>query len=494
MSYDSRLKRKTLGSDQILEDKQNAEESSPLYGFIEMGLIAFGGYKLYKAGAFKEIAGGLMEYGASLAKEGEIAATTMGAIKKWSKLKNLPTEDLMKIGQEYAVPMNSIFRDRNTSIFYDLVQDLKDLDFSKGFSSISNFKRLRELMSGTEADMHILKKITDEAIKNLPNKKKDMTKTSLYRHFTDLVGLERNLMGMDKENIKPYEADDIVTKTMDAIIEKHTLTDKMKKQQLKESGYRMLTLGDIAELEGVGLKMKEGMELDLGRVFDADKKSLLERINDLGNSKNMISSSKGSIFKSEWKNLIIDENIRINEAGKIIDYRMSVDNLNNFKRSLAMDFKLPLVQFNPVKSALGWDKAGRKTPLFGYISPNQYNAGITGIAGQKVTVGEWMAETFGEEFRNKPISVIDGNLYINKTMEDGKHSLLKIGEGFRLHDISYADKSSGLKALHNAYRQMSGIKTNLGQTESTFKGNEFMYHALVLDGITTSLRKCVFFS
>lgn len=471
MSYENNLQRRTLGG-QVTEDYQNTQDDSAIYTTISLGLASVVGYKLFKSGAFKEIAGSLMEYADSLAKGGDIAATTMSSIKQWSKLKDIPAASLGKSGQKYLPPKNSIFRPRESSVFYDIFQDLKDFDFSAGFTSTRNFQSLRKIMADTQIDMHLLKQMTDENVRHLPNNRTDYTNTQLYQHITEITRMDLSMRHMDPNRLQSAEANAFSVEAMNSLLRHHTLTEDIARQQIRESGYRVLTLGDVAEMVDGKLVAKKGVGIDIDSRTNAKYASLLEEIN----TTRLYSSNKKITQNDNWQRLIIDPNMRINTKGNILDFRMSADNFNAFKKSIATDFKLPLVQFNPFKSLMGWDKASRITPMYGYIGPDQYNPIITGIAGQKVTVGQWLGKTFGEEYSNNYIGVIDGNLFLSRQKFDANgarkgHELVKLGEGFRLHDITYAGEGRGLSQTHNAMRQMGGIKTNPNQKESTFKGS-----------------------
>lgn len=470
MLSENRLERRTLNTrgGQVSTDYQDTQDTSAIYTTIKLGLAAFAGYKLYRSGALRDVAGTIMEYAHDLAQGGDMAATAMKTVKEWSLLKNLDATQLAK-GQKWAIPQDpSLFRDRESTIFYDIMDDIRNLDLDAGFTSTRNFQNLRKLMNGTQTDLHLLKEMMEENRKALPNLQRDYTNTELYKHIQEMNLFERNMRRMSRDISQP-DVNSFMVEAMDTLLRKHTVSKEIMDQQIKESGYRVLTLGDVATMGSNGqLVARKDISIDIDSRTNQEYDSLIEKINKLQNP-----TSKGSILNN-WQNISIDSNMRINSEGRIIDFRMSHDNLLAFGKSLATDFKLPLVQFNPAKSLLGLDKKARIEPFIGYIAPGQYNAGITGVAGN-VTIGEWLSKTYGEEFANKPIAVIDGNLFISKPKVDANNAamgneLIKIGEGFRLHDISYADESMGLKPLHNAYRQMSGITT--GHQGGTFKAKK----------------------
>lgn len=449
MLSENRLEKRQIGIDsQTYKDYQDTSDNDTLYDTISFGLAALTGYGLYKSGALKEIAKPLLELADKVAQEGsDKAGVVMHTVKQWSNLRNLG--DLGN--QKYKLPTLSLFRDRDTSLIYDIYEDFKNLSSSR----LTNFHNIRKLMDGTKQDMQLLQRMINDNQKGL--------KVARTKYFNTELNFYMNEMNIFENYVNKHidKIDQLAYKrrAMEEFMDFMSLSPEKAAQQLKESGYRKLTLGDVTELvrgeDGVfRLVNKQGAEIDLSIAKNDRGETFLDNINDFFNNTfhRYGEKNRRAYFTDDWKKIIIDPNMRIDEAGHIIDYRMTRDNMVGFAHSLANDFKLPLVQFNPFKTLLGFDKIGRRKPLMALINNQQIDPNITRKGG-RVTIGEWLTETFGEEYKNKHVAVINGKAFTTDT--DGKY--LELGSGFKLHDITYADEHYGLKPLLNASRQISGL-------------------------------------
>lgn len=156
-----------------------------------------------------------------------------------------------------------------------------------------------------------------------------------------------------------------------------------------------------------------------------------------------------------WKDITLDSDIRVNEAGNYIDYRMTWKQADAFINSLSHDFGLPVVGFNPLRtifSMTGFDEYFAKKPFIGALRHTQFDPSLTGRAG-RYSIGEWMADSFGEEYANKSVAVINGTAFT--TTPEGR--LAKIGENLTLRNITNSDRSTWVNPKINAVRQMAGL-------------------------------------
>ena len=251
---------------------------------------------------------------------------------------------------------------------------------------------------------------------------------------------------------------------MQELVETMTLTPEQAAQELRESGYRKATLKDFGKViheDGIDkFVINPDAKFDLDYSMNDEGESLVDRINKvLRNNDNKYIGSDGkstSLAKNDWQDLIIDSAIRVDSAGNVIDYRMTKEAIIGFKRSVANDFRLPVVQFNPFKSLRGWDKAGRKIPMAGYLFHNQYMPSITGMGGREMTIGQWLAKNLGEEYVNSNVAVINGKAYV-KNLTSQTDELIEVADNLRLHNITYADGAYGLKPGVNAERQIANL-------------------------------------
>lgn len=480
MLSENNLQRRRLQSysdEDTVKDDQRSIDESPLYDFIKFGLIAFGGYKLYKAGMFKGLMEPMLNVADSIAKKGDNAAVAMSTIKQWTKLKHLSPGQLANSKQPFSAPVNSIFRDRNSSIFYDLAMDVKDYSTNR----FTNFTRIRTILQDTQEDLQNLYSMIGKNIEDLPDMRfnYDNTKLSLYL---------REIQSMESVGGKylPKDSKLFNAQAMKQFMEDMTLTSENRSSQLKTSGYRNLVLGDLIEqvkdANGhVQWRAKADAPIDI--FHNADGKPLANRLETFfRDPEHWQRDSRGlrhSIFQTgEWQNIIIDEAMKVNEKGDFIDFRMTRDNAAGFANSLMNDFGLPVVKFNPIRSLLGTfgvDQPGLKVPHMGLISPNQIDPNITRLGG-RITIGEWLGNKFGEEYKDKAVAVIGGKAFIASE----KEGLVQIADRLKLHDITTADNSTFLTPMVNAMRQMAGL--NLGEPEKfspVFKDAIAQYEAKI---------------
>ena len=441
-------------TDQVSKDPRDTSNNDILYNNIALGLSGIFTYALFKKGALKDIAKPLFELAHKTAGEGiNQAGTVMDTVKQWTKLKHLTSAQLEISNQKFSAATNSIFRDRDTSLLYDIFSD-----FNEGIKTGNyDFYNINKLVRGTVNDLNVLTDMIKDAELQLPNAKLDYSNTYLYNRLSNFKEFTKTA-----ERFMPKEQALYRNKFMQEFVSTMTLTQEQMEQELLESGYRKITLGDILELDDNRvLQLKEGSSLALDHPLKNRFTSLLEEINSVfGDGYNRYNGT--SILAGDWKNIIIDPGLRMDIDGNIIDYRMTKDTMTKFLRSLANDFKIPLVQFNPAK-VFGLDKIGRKTPLGGFITSEQYMPSITGVGGQEKTVGKWIAEQFGDNIENRNIAIINGTAYTVREVQGQVPQLVELGKGFKLHDITYAHESYGLKPLVNAERQIAGM--DLGSPE-----------------------------
>lgn len=461
MSLDNRLEQRTIGeTNQTYQDYQDTSDNGVLYNTIGLGLAALGGYGLYKSGILKPIMKPLLELADTVAREGtDRAAVAMSTIKQWSQLKHLTPEQLNRSKvQRHNAPALSLFRQRDTSLFYDIYQDAMSMSSAR----LTNFHNVRELMNGTVQDMQLLHRMIQENQAGLQKIRQNTRNTELHYRMQEMANLEKHLEKFASSDRVVY-----THKAMEEFMRFMTLSERQVVQELRESGYKRLTLGDVADVV-----QQDGIRRLVRRSDIVDNKydALLNEVTDFFNEGfHGYGPRNASAWQQDWRNIIIDNDMRIDEAGRILDYRMTKENIVGFQHSLANDFKLPLVQFNPFKTLLGFDKAGRVKPLMGLISSGQYDPNITRIGGQK-RIGDWLAETFGEEFQDKSVAVINGNAFVT----DGEGKLQEIASGLKLHDITYADEHYGLTPLTNASRQMAGLSMGEPVKQTTEEYVEYL--------------------
>lgn len=455
MLSESRLKTKRLRTDDDIVttvDDQDASQNDILYNVIKLGIMGVTGYGLYRTGLLKDIMKPMLEVADKIASEGtDKASVVMSTIKQWSKLRNLSPEQLrVSKTQKYGTPKNSIFRSRENSVFLDLFNDAMEYSPNK----LANFRRVREIMQASKQDMATLMKMIDENVKNIPKQRKNFINTELYRRMMEMNRFEQTIDIYAQDASIP-----LGKRAMEFFMENMMTTAEKAERELKESGYRKLTAGDVMELVKIDgehkLVAKKNAPIDISSRENKYYVDLVKEFNKFLKDPRHGYSKDGKrvmgLSSGDWKNIIIDSSMRISEDGKYIDYRMSRDNFFGFFNSLATDFRLPVVQFNPFKSLLGMDKWGRFKPWFALESGTQIDPNITGKAG-RYTINQFLQDSFGDGV-GENVAIIGGKAYT--TGPDKK--LIQLGSGFKIHDITYADGPYALKPTLNAIRSMAGL-------------------------------------
>ena len=166
---------------QTFEDHQDTSNNDVLYNAIGMGLAAILGRKLYKTGALQEIAKPMLEVADKIAREGtDKASMAMSTIKEWTHLKHLTATQMANAKDKtWSAAANSIFRDRDSSIGYHLLQDIKEAQQTGHFS----FYHTKRVIDGTRDDMLVLKDMLQYRNAHINDVRYDYTQTDLYERL-----------------------------------------------------------------------------------------------------------------------------------------------------------------------------------------------------------------------------------------------------------------------------------------------------------------------
>ena len=442
-------------NNQLNADDQNTQEHG-LTDVMKLAIIGTLGYTAYRSGILKDIMKPMMEVADTLAREGgDRAGLAMHTIKEWSRLKHL-TPGQIKASQDmvWSAAENSIFRrNRSSSLGYDILQDFKN----SVESGRIDFYNVRKLIQGSSEDMVTLQSMLKYNMSRIDDIRTNYTNTELYTHlrnFNDFIKVGKT--EFEKDNLGKHMMS-FQSKYTEEFVKAMTLTEEMAQTELKRTGYRPLTIGDVAEMGSDKiLHIKADAPIDITHARNKRGINLLDEINqNFSDTFNRINGQP--MFKGDnWKNIMIDPGLRIAEDGRVVDYRMTRDNAIGFIRSLSNDFGLPQVGFNPLRT-IGLDKVGRKPIFAGFLSPDQIDPSITGRTGN-VTIGQFLSDTYGREFANSPVAIINGKGYIAKELGAGSE-LIELNGTFKLHDITNADSTFGLKPKVNLERQMANLDT-----------------------------------
>lgn len=411
-------------------DRQDLDKNDTLGNLIKAGIVAGAGVAMYKTGALRELIKPMLEFGDEFATNHGIDVTsTMSSIKAWSSLGSVNTPERF---QNYPRLDNSIFKGQSWIKRAGLIMD----DIKSG-----SRHNINTMVSDSVTDIQMLRKMMGE---NREYFEKESVKkywdTELVRGFGQL----NNYFNINLANFEPEHAPQFRQKAIDEFLKEFSIDPAKGNQQLFRTGYRQMKLADVLEMTDDGLKQTNPAV----NLNDADAGSSLQRIETF--------MSKNGIEWDTMKNLGLDSSIRIDEAGKVIDYRMGNEALSAFKRSLVTDFKLPVVQFNPIqmlKPQWASYESGKMANFVGMLSPDQIDPGLTGRVG-RVTIGEALSEAFGDErYLQASVSVINGSAYV-KDFDSG--GLKKIADNLKLYKLDNADKF-GISTTMNAQRQVANL-------------------------------------
>ena len=499
---------------QTIEDEQDTNKNDTLGNLIKASIALAGGTGLYKTGVLRPVVSGLKVFGSKLADSTNAQAYhRANAIKKWANNVNIMR------------PSNSIFNaNKNESFGYSVLKDIKE-SYNRGELYTTN---IRKAIKDTSEDINLLNNLIDKEVKGysrdelsaiegvvrkeLDGKPEEEIKKEIEKRIQDHKDLSKKETKLKRASIKDSDllkgireinrvSEDVLQSgtslsgrraVNDAVISKFikdmTLTEEQAQLQIKRTGFRQLTLGDVFESFDKRTKklvFKEG--LDENVLFEKYNINLKEI--DTGNVKGNSYNAKSNIerFLSDpkfrvmqddvpraigydeniWKNLIIDPAININEKGtNIINYSMGVDSLKFFINSLRKDFGLPALGFNPLDSALkvipGADKLFNKSvesKKYSFINGiGNFSPYISGKAGR---TGDDISTALQKRF-NKPeedfhLLFADGDLYALGT----KGTREFLGSGYHAWDITKADEA--FKMPHNVeiMREMGNYNLNV---------------------------------
>ena len=461
MQQENKLERRKLNNSkprQTTRDYQDSSKDYTLATTIGIGLAMFFGHKAYKSGALRGLSKSMLEVSETIINQGvENSYTTMSTIKKWTNIPHYNSAQIKALGIEYNAPQKSLFR-LDSNYWGDNLKFAAS-DIYDAIHGNFRFKNSREFLQGTIEDVNMLKTMLEKERPKMAASKKLSKETDIYKDISEMLDFDTVIQATAKDADKEGTMS-FTSKYIEELIKERTLTAEAARQMEKQSGYRYLTLGDVVRNTGDRENPFEAIMDRIGYSFDITSggdKSLLEKFNELAkNDRFRFRDSNGKLTKlpgsQDWENIIIDKGLYINQDGKILDTRITRHAKEDLYHSLAKDFGLPVVGFNPLKM-IGLGQYETRSPFGGYISPEQFMPSLTRQGGE-VKIGEFLANTFGKEFRESSVAVINGNAYIRNP---NNNKLINIASNLKLHNVSYADSSFGLKASVNAERQIANL-------------------------------------
>lgn len=409
MQSESKWQSKQINRDSGLmpDDTVGMErEESPLKKWAIAGAIAAGGIAAYKSGLLKNGIKQIVELADNykpFINEGRIAA------KQWSKkadwvedVTQNPTLSLVRKGA--LKPSN-----------------LKDM--------IKNPRHLQNSIEDTITDLKMLSsKVQERTDRVIQAKKANLYDTDFVTNMRDIAYSTRvDLTLADRVN----DADKVREVMIDKLVQMSRQTTDQAKKKLKRTGYRNATLGDLLDVDAVTGEVN--VKLAHFNRFEIDSADSMTHqtqkiFQDFMNSKVEVGANRFRRMKETdlWKDIQIDRNIFIDETGRIADVRGASKEMNGFIDSIAQNFQVPVIGFNPLR-LFGIDARHYTQDKFGILHNTTINPLVTKLAGHEATIGN--------TFKNSTVFFAGDEIF---KLSDGQVS--RIGKGFKQINVKGMQK------------------------------------------------------
>lgn len=449
-------------------------DESPLKNVLIAGAIAIGGVAAYKSGLLKKGISELIEYGdryEPFIREGR------EAIRAWTR------------PEQGETPAFSLFR-------------TKFIGKPGAYQTRLNYKSLatndhyrRVIFQNTIDDLSLLKRNWDENMMKVMKRssKKNRTKQTLHR--TELATKLRNLKRTEMEigaNYSELTVQNIRQTLVQELIESSQQTLEQGQIKLNRTGYRTVTLGDLFQLAEVGegkeKKVKLLLKTEHYNRFDPKKYNFIKTVENFLNTSvvqevriqekdrfgkevvKRITDFKPIHANGKWKNMIVDPNLMINEAGKIADLRGVASEMNSFVYSLANDFQIPVIGLNPLRLVGVGNKQYQKDQ-FGMLYHNTIQPLVTHQSGHEATLKN--------QFKNSVFFFANDKLFeynvLNQTTKqlDQRFKFWNLSGSGEFGTPSMAKRRSGLTNELHALHLLGNLdyyeKIDYTKADGTFK-------------------------
>lgn len=356
-----------------------------------------------------------------------------------------------------GVPENSLFRTSIKDIAGSVLKQDKDT--------------VLDIINATKEDVGIFTKMFNDTLDRIHQSDPRDLVINNYTNTSILNDQKRGAQEVRKySQAQSKSRITMRSKVYDSIFETHHRTDEQLKEQLKRTGYRPVTASDILEervQKDGSVKFFENSKFNFSTKGKNEKKAPIEHFENMFNHE-VYTDAGEKIFKNKKqytlrdkynpKNIILDENLLIDDAGKIIDLRAKKRELNKSLNNLATEWKIPVINLNPL-SMLGLDKKGRPKVNFGFISEDSVAPALTGIRGNSVKNTIRNVKENHELLKDvkEGVMIINGDVYTVA----GEKGIKKLGYKYK-KNLTYipeskAHNTGSLTILENAQRKMQGI-------------------------------------
>lgn len=418
-------------------EKENLEES-PLKKAIIAAMIGVGGIGAYKSGMLKKPISKLIEFAGDYQSLSPAVGT---AFKSWA-------------GEETKF-QNSVLRKKFRHTISDAFTENKPIE-----------KYVSSVLEDTEKDLKYLKKTTKKYVekrmkKNMKGELSSLATTELSYNIGKMNEIAERF-----DNRSARKAKDIMTKDF---LKNFTVSAEESAKKMKRTGYRTATIDDMFEVGRADNGKLYLMNKHDNFMFDIKtRKNLAIFLNETkavdSNGKYILNKKNipKSIFETgDYKNIMVDKNLVINEFGEVADMRQNIKDINSFLRDAANEFKIPFVGINPLKF-FGVGRAGVREQMFETLHPNTVQPSVTGLTGRQKLKDL-------KEFGNKRLLFSNGTAYkFNSDLQDFE----KVADGLTLREYNHRNN---IDSKLNDFRKMSGIELRKYE-EYTKEDGAFKYY------------------
>ena len=443
MPLDSNLQRKRLTDDTYADDMNAGEEQSPLDSIIPVLAAGVGVYAMYKNGMLRPLVKSGMEAFQNVAQENtDKAYTALSSIKNWSKLDSLAPEKLKEMG--YRIPKDSLFRgkgfDKLKAFGNNAISNIKEGDIKSAY--------YKKIINDTVEDVNQLKRMMTENQGMIDILKQKYSNTDLISSIKELKQFSRHVLANSDDSTQML----VDQSAIKEFVNMHTMSFDEEAKLLKIKGYRPVMLQDIMDKPIKGeegnfiYKPLQGSKINLDdKTNEQTYSSIRELFDVIDNSdfRYINSNGKSVSIYDDWNNtkrMVLDKNILIDESGNIIDLRMSDEMIKELKKSVATDFKIPGLGFNPLANLFpDWAKGTSRTPKFGMLDKDSIQPFITGKAGRE-KLGENLYVMNGKAYRvtNERLELVADDIVLNDITKAGDYGFnRKVELSRKIADLNY---------------------------------------------------------
>lgn len=411
------------------EDDTIDKNDNPLYMLLKASALIAGGTMAYKRGFFKKPLQNIIKYAGQFGESDFNISTTVKTFNKWANstaLDNSYNNSIFRNGLKFDSIKSSVKDGNISKIIKDTSNDVNEL-FKRNKAAIKNFKDNRAINSRFYYESELISNLTE--INKI---------SSQYKKYENGSAMSR-------------KAKEMMTKDLAKNL---GIDEEIAKNQIKRTGHRNLTLGDIYDT----VRDKKTGKISLinkntNFMFDESSTSLIEdflrtttTVYKDKNGKSMV----GTLINSDnWKSFRVDNGIFIDELGNISDLRYASRNTSEFIRTLANDYQIPLLSFNPLRF-FGLDKFGIKKNRYGIIHQTTIQNVLTGLPG-RVTLEET------GKFGKNPLLFVNDSVY--QFSGDKVTTATKIASNMKVDKMSKKTGSYGIRSDFNSLRKMANINT-----------------------------------